>query len=233
MKNIFLLTIMLLYLTVGSAQKNFIDQNYISVTGKAEMEIVPDEIYIHITINENDRNGKISVETLEIKMINGLQSIGIDIKKDLKVTSFSSGYEKFFFKKNDVLKSKSYELCVTDSKKVQAVFLLLEDIEISNAYIIKTDHSKIEEFRQQVKINAIKAAKTKAELLSKSIDQSIGKALFIEEETHHNSFANQSNFLEEVIVTGYGNSSKTQQITLPDIEPIQLNSTVKVNFALN
>ena len=32
-------------------------ENYIQVTGKAEKEIVPDEIYVRITINESDTKG--------------------------------------------------------------------------------------------------------------------------------------------------------------------------------
>ena len=35
-----------------TGEKNFIDQNYIEVTGTAEMEIVPDEIYLKIVLSE-------------------------------------------------------------------------------------------------------------------------------------------------------------------------------------
>ena len=38
-------------------EKNYIDQPYIEVTGKAEMEVVPDEIYLRIVINEKDNKG--------------------------------------------------------------------------------------------------------------------------------------------------------------------------------
>ena len=36
-------------------QKTFLDQPYIEVTGRAEMEVAPDEIYVRITIRKNDR----------------------------------------------------------------------------------------------------------------------------------------------------------------------------------
>ena len=35
-------------------QKTFLDQPYIEVTGRAEMEVATDEIYVLITINEQD-----------------------------------------------------------------------------------------------------------------------------------------------------------------------------------
>ena len=44
-----------------TGEKNFIDQNYIEVTGTAEMEIVPDEIYLKIVLSEKDK-GKKSLE---------------------------------------------------------------------------------------------------------------------------------------------------------------------------
>ena len=45
--------------------KNFIDQPYIEVTGKAELEVVPDEIYLTIVIDEKDNKAKQSLEELE------------------------------------------------------------------------------------------------------------------------------------------------------------------------
>ena len=42
-------------------EKNFIDKNYIEVTGKAEMEFTPDKIYIQLLLNEKDAKAKNSV----------------------------------------------------------------------------------------------------------------------------------------------------------------------------
>ena len=56
MRNLLLLTT-ILFSSIAFAQngeKNFIDQNYIEVTGKAELEIAPDRIYIQIRLNEKD-----------------------------------------------------------------------------------------------------------------------------------------------------------------------------------
>ncbi len=53
---LFLITCSALIAQTGG--KNFIDQNYIEVTGKAEMEILPDEVYLRILLNEKDFKGK-------------------------------------------------------------------------------------------------------------------------------------------------------------------------------
>ena len=72
-----------------SGDKNFIDQNYIEVIGKSEMEIIPDMIYLKVLLNEKDTKNKISVPELEAKMIDKLIGIGIDISKDLLIKDIS------------------------------------------------------------------------------------------------------------------------------------------------
>ena len=83
----------------GQNGKNFIDQNYIEVTGTTKIEITPNEIFLSIIINENDKKGKISVEKQENIMIEKFKQIGIDLKNDFKVKDFSSNYKFYFLKK--------------------------------------------------------------------------------------------------------------------------------------
>ena len=62
------LILMLFTITQTSAQngsKNFIDQPYIEVSGHAQTEVTPDEIYVRIILNENDKKGRISIEKQE------------------------------------------------------------------------------------------------------------------------------------------------------------------------
>jgi len=79
-----------------NGSKNFIDLNYIEITGTTEIEITPNEIYLTIIINENDKKGKISVEKQENLMIEKFKQIGINLKNNFKVKDFSSNY-KFYF----------------------------------------------------------------------------------------------------------------------------------------
>ena len=66
-------------------QKTFLDQPYIEVTGRAEMEVAPDEIYVRITINEQDSKGKTTVLQQEKDMVRRLKDLGIDVDKKLVV----------------------------------------------------------------------------------------------------------------------------------------------------
>ena len=161
--------------------KNFIDKNYIEVTGKAEMEFTSDKIYIQVLLNEKDAKMKNAVSEQEQKMLQKLQSMGIDIKKDVMIKDLASNLKTGFLSK-DIALSKQYQIIVHDGKMAGNVFLALEDIGITNASVEKLESSKIEDYRQEVKINAIKAAKEKAQLLTDAIGQKAGKALFIQEQ---------------------------------------------------
>ncbi|WP_346236048.1 SIMPL domain-containing protein [Niabella insulamsoli] len=183
MKKVFtvvaLLTSMALFAQTG--EKNFIDKNYIEVTGKSEMEFTPDKIYIQVLLNEKDSKNKNAISEQERQMLQKLQSLGIDTKKDVMIKDLASNLKNGFLSK-DVLLSKQYQIIVHDGKTAGQVFLALEEIGLSNANIEKLESSKIEEYRQEVKIKAIKAAKEKAQLLTEAIGQNAGKALFIQEQ---------------------------------------------------
>ena len=68
-KSIVILLTMFIGLNLSAQnQKNFIDQNYIEVKGVAELEVVPNEIYLNIVLDEKDTKNKESIEQLEQKM---------------------------------------------------------------------------------------------------------------------------------------------------------------------
>lgn len=166
-----------------SSEKNFIDQPYIEVTGTAEMEIVPDIIYLKITINETDTKGKISLGSLEKNMKQCLGELGIDVAKDLTVEDLSSTYIKYFLKEKDIVTSREYVLLVHDAVMAGKVIKALSDENISNISILKVDHSLIAQKRFDLRLEAVKTSKIKAEAMAEAIGQKIGKAIFLSENT--------------------------------------------------
>jgi uncharacterized protein len=57
----------------------------------------------------------------------------------------------------------------------------MDDRGVEYANMSRAEHSKKEEFRKQVKINALKAAKDKATYLLESIGEKVGEVLVISE----------------------------------------------------
>jgi len=169
---------------VGYAQtgeKNFIDQNYIEVIGKAELEVSPDMIYLKIVLSDKNNKDKLTLPEIEKKMIDKLTEIGIDVNKDLSLLDFASNLRSYSLKLNNVMLTKQYQLIVHDAKALQKVFFEFQKLDIPNVSIVKLEHSKMEQYRKDAKVLAVKAAKEKAELLSAALNQKIGKALLVQE----------------------------------------------------
>lgn len=161
-------------------EKNFIDQNYIEVTGKAEMEIVPDMIYIKVLLSEKDLKTRMTLAEAEQRMMQKLREIGIDVNKDVTIKDFSGSLRSKTFSK-DVALDKDYRILTRDSKTAAKVFSELDNLNITNISIDKLDNSKMDDYRREVKIRAIKVAKSKAEGLAEAIGQKVGRALYITE----------------------------------------------------
>lgn len=220
------------FVNAQSGDKNFIDQNYIEVIGKSEIEIRPDLIYIKILLSEKDNKNKISLVERENIMISKLKEIGIDINKDLLVKDISSNFKFYLLIKSEILLSKEYQVLVRDAKTVGRVFIELENIEISNVSIEKLDNTDIDRYRRDVKISAIKAAKEKAEALSNAIGQNIGRAIFIQE-LENNYRSGTPGASSNVVLRGtsslYGSRSPEQEI---DFEKIKLEYSILCRFEL-
>ncbi len=160
--------------------KNFIDQNYIEVTGHADNEVVPDKIFLKFFINEKDFKNQ-TLSEVEAKMIQKLKEIGIDVDKKLAVKDFVSNFQNYWILKPDIRLIKEYELLVNDAKTAGTVFLEFEKIGISSISIDKLENSEIDKYELEVKVKAMKSAQEKAKAIATSINQDIGRAILIQE----------------------------------------------------
>lgn len=232
MKNIgFALLLTLITFQTYSQTKNFIDQPYLETTAVVDTLVVPDRIYLSILISEADTKGKISVEELENKMNSQLISLGIDTKKQLSLTDAASNFKNYFLRGKDVLKNKSYTLLVYDALTAGKVIVGLESIDISNIQLIKTEYSKMETLKLQLKQQAVAIAKLQGETILKPLNQNLGKAIFISD-MNYNVY--RSSQLNEIVVTGYAKGAKEQFEPINiEFEKIRIESRINITFAIN
>lgn len=175
----FLLTTILTFGQTNATKTE--EQPYIEVTGTAEKEVIPDEIYIGIIIREKYVSKiKVTIEEQEEKLKSTVKSLGIDLT-NLYLSDANADYVKISWQKKDVLTKKDYTLKVSNATTVGQVFQELEKLEITDASISKVSHSKIDSLRKEVRIMAIKAAKDKADYLLTAIGEQTGKPLIITE----------------------------------------------------
>lgn len=216
--------------------KNFIDQNYIDIIGTAKREVVPDKIYISVMINEKDNKAKETLEELEQKMIHKLKELGINVEKQLVVKDLASNFKFYFLLKADVFTSKEYEILVHDAQTAGRVIVQLQALNISNISIDRVEHSKLDSLRLEVKKEAVKNAKAKAEALTSPLDQHVGKALFIQEvDESGDKFSNRlQGRVAGVQIRGASSLNSQPNSQLPNInfENIKIEASVQIKFAL-
>lgn len=232
-KFILLFVVSIAFMSFSFAQqgeKNFIDQPYIEITGTAEQEIVPDMIYLKIDLSENDSKGRVSIEDQESKMKAALTAIGIDVQKDLKVGDFSSVYIKYAFREKTIITSKQYTLLVHDAEIAGKAVKALGDNDISNVSVAGVDHSQMQQKRFELRLEAVKSAKAKAEAIAETLGQKAGKALYVAENSDYMPFA-QSNVNYLIRQESYDKFKGNE----PELSfrNLKINSSVIVRFALN
>jgi len=158
----------------------------ISVTGSAEMDIIPDEIYVQVNLREYKKKGENKTELDKIKtdFLTNCRAIGI-ADSNISVASYD-GYNLAAIwrrrkKDPDLMASIVYQVKFNNTKKIDELVDRLDDEATSNFLIARTSHSKIMEYRRQLKIMAVKAAKEKALYLTEATNEQLGQAITIVE----------------------------------------------------
>jgi uncharacterized protein YggE len=159
----------------------------ISVNGSAEMEIVPDEIYVQVDLREYKKKGENKTELEKIKsdFLAKCNSVGI-ADADVSIASYEgNNYNYWYWKRRkkdpDMYAGISYQIKFKDSKKMDQLIDVLDDDATANFRIVRATHSKIKEFRKELKIQAIKAAKEKGLYLTEAVNEKLGEAITVVE----------------------------------------------------
>lgn len=231
MRTLLLSILCLIALKSFSQTKNFIDQPYLETTATADSLVVPDRIYLSIIITEKDTRGRTSVEELENKMEVKLKSLGVNTDTQLSLSDLGSNFKRYFLKKTDVLKSKAYQLLVYDGLTAGKVIQGLESIGISNVDVEKTEYSKIEELKMELKREAVMKAKRQAETMLEPLGQKLGNAIFISDTQTNIANALQGR-VGGVAIYGYSSPKESFLPLKVEFEKIKVESTVNINFVI-
>lgn len=215
----------------------------ISVTGSAEMEIVPDEIYVQIDLKEYKKKGENKVELEKIKsdFLAKCSSIGL-VDSVISIASYEgTNYNYWYWKRRkkdpDMNAGIAYQIKFKDSKKMDQLVDLLDDEATANFQIVKATHSKIQEYRKQLKVQAVKAAKDKGIYLTDAITEKLGEAITIEEPDDNTFLSSMDN---NIRLSQYSNSFYRDEAkmksdggaTAVDFKKIKLRYEVKIIFAV-
>ncbi len=158
----------------------------IEVTGSAEEEIVPDEIYFAITLKEylGDNKKKVVIDKLERDLYNAARKVGI-AEENLRIEDIQSYNYDWYRRKRpqreEFLASKKYTIKLKRLDEINSLFSYLDAKGIQSTNIDRYDHSRRDEYERDLKIKALQNAKEKAEYLLEGIDERIGGVLQVTE----------------------------------------------------
>lgn len=155
----------------------------IEVTGSAEMEVIPDEIYVSVTLREfmQDKK-KQNIAEIEKEFRAVVEKLKIDTRQIALESVFGSyDYDYKTNKRGEFLNAKTYIIKFGDLEKYNQLVMMLDKKGIENIYIQRTGHSKMEDYRRQVKVEALKAAKVKSDMMLQALGKKTGEVLLIRE----------------------------------------------------
>ncbi|HDT14813.1 MAG TPA: DUF541 domain-containing protein [Firmicutes bacterium] len=162
-------------------------RSIVSVTGKSEIRVVPDEVVISVTVQTDDKNlqeAKRKNDRLASNLISAVNKLGVE-KKDIQTgyIQIEPRYEKRYeqegfagyFVKNTVT------IKIRDINKFEVILseAVTNNIDRVNGIVFGT--SKKEELEKKARLDAVKDAKIKAVDMASEIGQSAGRAVSIRE----------------------------------------------------
>lgn len=159
----------------------------IEVYGSAEREVTPDEIYFTITLKEYqlDDNEKVAIDKLERDLYSAVRKMGID-DEDFQVMDVA-GYNYDWYRRgkkqerDDFQATKQYRITFKDLNEINRLFEYLDPKGIQSTNVSGYSHSNIENISRDLKIEALKNARKKAEDLLGGINETLGEVIEVQE----------------------------------------------------
>lgn len=159
----------------------------ITVSGNAEMEVVPDEIFVNIILGEYQKRGenKTDLETIKTQFRESCRSAGIaDSLVSIAFYSGQNSYNYYYWRKKrktEFFATITYQVKFKNSGIMDALVDKLDDNATRSFSIVSVSHSKINEFKKQLKIKAVQSAKEKGNYLTEAVGEKLGETITIHE----------------------------------------------------
>lgn len=212
----------------------------ITVTGSAEFELVPDEIYVNIKLQEYQKKfqDKKELDIIKSEFQAACNDAGL---ADTCITIYSyDGFNNYFWmrrkrnKEAELNSSITYQVKFNNSRQMDMLIDKLDDEATKSFDIDRTWHTKMAEYRRQVKIKAIKAARDKAIYLLDAIGEKPETLISVIEldEPATNPSSNYYNaFLNNSVYTQFRDSIKAPMTDII-FNKIKIRSDVQVIYTI-
>ena len=206
-----LVTLWLSGILAISAQEDN-NSRYIEVTGSSETEIIPDEIHFMITIKEywqeefekkskpEDYQTKVPVNESEHNLMSALKQAGI-APSDIQTKEVGDYWRE---RGKDFLISKTFDIKLQNPDQINRIIQTVNTKGIQSMNIGELKNKDLQEYRKQGKIEALKAARQKADYLVAAMGQKLGNVLrIVEPEERSFSYFQPQSAMSNVAIPSY------------------------------
>lgn len=206
-----LVTLWLSGILAISAQEDN-NSRYIEVTGSSETEIIPDEIHFMITIKEywqeefekkskpEDYQTKVPVNEIEHNLMSALKQAGI-APSDIQTKEIGDYWRE---RGKDFLISKTFDIKLQNPDQINRIIQTVNTKGIQSMNIGELKNKDLQAYRKQGKIEALKAARQKADYLVAAMGQKLGNVLrIVEPEERSFSYFQPQSAMSNVAMPSY------------------------------
>lgn len=213
-----------------NAQLPIDTRKFIEVTGSAEMSVEPDVIELQIVLREyRSNNDTIKMDYIDKSFNKILKKNEID-PEIIKLNNTARDYWWYWWNYcRNHGSSKSVNIKLNNKTNILNLVKDLNQDWVESIQIINSSNSDIQKYRKEVKIEAIKAAREKAEYLLEAMNEQLGGVLSIEELHENNDyywFRNQNQISNAVI------NSHSDNAAISNIANIKLRYEIRVKFEI-
>jgi|GEM_PF-2880085 len=210
---------------------------YISMTGTAELEVVPDRVVLRMSVNETERIRRESdVAVMEKNILVFLHNLGIG-KESFTIEGIMAGNGYLFTQGSRYNLFKSYLLRLEKPELLDTIVRSCFDFGIESIRIEAMEHTKIDSLKNEVLVMALSAAHSKAMLAASTLGVSLGKVVTISEDDWVQSpLGGEPNmtffsYRQSKIRAG-GDSWYSQGESTPGLNKITLSKSVLVRWEM-
>lgn len=252
LKEVLSLAVLIIVLTLSAVAQSDDKMPTITVTGTAEVQIAPDEVVFSLDVTKTDKDLQIAKSLNDEsvgKILELMRRFSIpaqNVKTDY--ISVEMKYETVRDPKNKIVDedgnevgnqvfagyqvSKTVIIKLTDLTRFEELFSEVLKFGVSRVKNVDFQTSQIRQHKDRAREMAMKAAREKAVALSAAINQTIGKAIKIEEQAGENRDGYLSN---NTTLNGSSASGSFSDNELATFAPglIKIRAQVTVLFSLN
>lgn len=162
---------------------------YIDVTGSAEMEVIPDEIHFLIEIKEyfkeefdgkskpENYKTKVPLSQIEAGVRTALQKAGVPAES-VRTQEVGDYWRE---RGKDFLISKRLDITLQSFEPINVIIKNLDTKGINSMRIGELKNKDLPRYRDECKVEALKAAKAKAALFAEAVGMKLGDVIWIVE----------------------------------------------------